>query len=538
VTSNPNAADLIGVAFSGANTYVMDAKGDVFASSDGQIFRAVVVNLPHAGTFTCLVSDAAGDLLAATDQGQVLLAPPPALMTPSFADVNTALPRGNDVVSVSFGSALVGLVVQGNQLLLTEDGGHTFVVVGPTIPTGDPTPLWQAVYMPTASDAFAVGSAGVFAVSHDAGKTWSFLFPPGVTENLLAVFFADVNNGYAVGTGGVVVSTRNGGATFTVMHPTSITLNTLAFFDPYHGIVAGQYGFVLTTVDGSTWAYASGVSGIGSVLGAAVVSPSSVYIVGQNGLFAASHDEGQSFTTLVSPASSDLTAIWFRDRQNGYILTNDATNASGAVLVTHDGAQTFTTQFSASPLLGLSFGDSLDGYAVGAGGTLLATTTAGEPPCQSAADCPVDPKGILGYTCMSGACVPCTSDDSCTAACTACVAPDRYCYTGYCGNCLTSGGCISPAQCVLGVCQMAPPFDGGVDAGPLPDAGRDAGTPDSGVRDAGAGDGGNGDGGAIGDGGTGGGCGCSSTTPGTALEVALLALVVLAFFSPRRRREG
>jgi MYXO-CTERM domain-containing protein len=145
---------------------------------------------------------------------------------------------------------------------------------------------------------------------------------------------------------------------------------------------------------------------------------------------------------------------------------------------------------------------------------------------------------VLGYVCTGGACVPCNTNDSCTAACTACMPPNQFCYTGYCGNCLTSGGCIAPAECVLGVCQSPLPFDGGIDAGPQPDAGRDAG-PDAGRVDAGHGDGGGdgGDGGSMGDGGTGGGCGCASS-PGAAVEVALLALIALAIFSPRRRREG
>jgi MYXO-CTERM domain-containing protein len=114
--------------------------------------------------------------------------------------------------------------------------------------------------------------------------------------------------------------------------------------------------------------------------------------------------------------------------------------------------------------------------------------------------------------------------------------PNQFCYTGYCGDCITSGGCIAPAQCVLGVCQNPPPDDGGVDAGnPPPDAGPDAGTMDAGGDAGQSSDGG--DGGAMADGGTGGGCGCSSS-PGAAAEIALLALVLLAIFSPRRRREG
>jgi photosystem II stability/assembly factor-like uncharacterized protein len=539
LTTSATPPDVVGaVALSTTKLFLIATNGNVYASSDGKVFQGVVVDLPHVGNFTALAADSSGDLFASTDQGQIQLAPTPTYLTPSFADVNTALSRGANAISVSFGSPLVGLVVQGYQLLLTTDGGHTFTAVGPVLGPNDPQPLWQAVHMPTATDAYAVGLSGVYAASHDAGKTWNFVYPPGLVEDLLAVFFVDASNGIAVGAQGVVVTTHDGASTFNVQYPTSITLNAVAMFDPYHGVIAGQYGFILYTVDGTTWVITAPLNGVSNVLGAAVVAPDTVYLVGQSGLFAASHDQGQTFSTLASPSVSDLTAVTFRDRQNGYITTSDATTSSGSILVTRDGAQSFSTQFAGSSLLALSFGDALHGFASGAEGALVTTKTAGEPSCVTAADCPVDPKGVLGYVCTGGACVPCNTNDSCTAACTACVAPNQFCYTGYCGNCVTNGGCIAPAQCVLGVCQNAPPpYDGGMDGGP--DAGPDAGPPhDAGIPDAGGLDGGDGgDGGSTSDGGSAGGCGCASN-PGGAAEIALLALILIAIFSPRRHREG
>jgi MYXO-CTERM domain-containing protein len=533
-----NPPDLVAVtSISTTKVFLMGANGEVSASSDGATFSPVVVNLPHVGTLTSLVSDSVGNLVAATDQGQVLLSPPPSAITPSFADVNTALPRASDVTSVSFGSALTGLVVQGNQLLRTDDGGKTFTPVGPVLGMGQPPPQWNAVAMPTAMDAYVVGANGAWASSHDSGQTWTFGFPPGVAGDLLAVSFVDGQNGYAVGTGGVIVSTRNGGAGFTVVYPTSVDLYAIAFFDPFHGVVAGQYGFVLYTVDGTSWIVSTATNGLSNILGAAVVTPSTVYVSGQGGLLAVSRDQGQTFNTIASPSNDDLTAIVFRDRQVGYVTTSNVANASGSIFITHDGALSFTSQFNGGPLTALSFGDSLHGFAGGVTGTLLGTQTAGEPSCQTTADCPVDPKGVLGYVCTSGACVPCTTNDSCTAACIACVSPNQFCYTGYCGNCISSGGCIAPAQCVLGVCQMPLPFDAGMDAGPLPDAGRDAGILDAGHPDSGQGhDAGPTDGG-LADGGAGSsGCGCA-TSPGTAAEIAVLGLVLLAIFPPLRRRE-
>ncbi len=543
VTTKPNPDDLVAVVVvSATQIYLLGVNGNVFGSSDGQVFEQVVTNLPHAGSFTSLVhsQDASGDLFAATDQGQVQVAPPPTTgITPTFTDVNTALSRGASVVSVSFGSPLVGLMVVGTQLWRTDDGGHTFTQVGPA-PVGN-TPTWTAVHMPTAMDAYVVGPDGQFAASHDSGLNWTFLTPPiPPTGDLNAVFFVDALNGYATGTGGVVLSTQNGGETiFATQLPTSLSFNAIAFSDQFHGVVAGEYGFAYFTVDGSTWiASQLTPNPYYNILGLAVAPPSSVYLVGQNGLFYVSDDQGQSFNSLASPTTGDLTAVSFRDRLNGYVLTSDVAAATGSLLATHDGAQSFASQLGGTPrLLALSFADSLNGFVGGASGTLLSTQTGGERACQTRTDCPFDDAGVLGYVCMTGACIPCSTNDLCTAACVPCVIPNGFCFTGYCGECLTSAGCAAGDTCIEGICQGILPYDAGVDAGIIdagnvPDAGRDAGVRDAGqLQDAGLGDGGTG---------SSGGCGCSSNGGGMSggFEALLAALAALAFFSPRRRREG
>jgi MYXO-CTERM domain-containing protein len=535
VTTMPNPSDLVGIAVvSATRIYLMGSNGNLYGSSDGQFFEQLISSLPRSGNFTAIAADASGDLLVATDLGQVKLGTPPAIgFTPSFTDVNSALPRSGDVVSVSFGSSLVGLIVVGTQLWRTEDGAHTFTQVGPT-PMGAP-PTWNAVHMPTATDAYVVGPAAQFAASHDSGKTWTFLFPPTPpTGDLQAVFFVDAMHGFAAGTGGIVLSTQNGGLSLqSVQLPTSITLTALAFSDQFHGVTSGQFGRTFFTFDGTTW-YQSTLTpdAFNNVLGAAVAPPSSVYLVGQNGLFYASGDQGQSFNVLGAPVAGDLTAITFRDRLNGYLLTSDTATSTGLLLATHDGTKTFTSQLAGAPgLLAVSFADSLHGFVAGVSGTLLGTQTGGEGACQTRSDCPIDDAGVLGYTCASGACIPCSADKVCTASCMPCVIPNPFCFTGYCGTCLTPAGCAAPAMCVQGICQGPLPFDGGidagVDAGSTPDAGEDGGG-DAGI-DAGMG----GDGGS----GSGGGCGCGSTS-GTAPEIVLAAIALLAFFSPRRRREG
>ncbi len=258
-----------------------------------------------------------------------------------------------------------------------------------------------------------------------------------------------------------------------------------------------------------------------------------------------------AFFSLASPTGLAIGALVFFDHQNG-ILGGGL--SSGTIWGTHDGAQSFDTQFQGAPsVLGISFPDGMNGYAVGGSGTLLATDTGGESSCQSDGDCA--DAGNEGIQCVAGACEPCTEDQRCGATCTPCPISTPTCYGAYCGSCLSDFDCPSDGgYCVLGICQVPTMYD--LDAGP-----GDGGESDGGEGDGGAGDGGTsgttgggigttGGGGTTGGRGTTGsstagncstdpslchssGCGCTS---GGGAEAIVATALAFAFCWPRRRR--
>lgn len=81
-----------------------------------------------------------------------------------------------------------------------------------------------------------------------------------------------------------------------------------------------------------------------------------------------------------------LCDVSFADASHGWTVgvrldLNSATlTAAGVVLATSNGGATWTEQNAgtSNPLLGVAFADVSHGWAVGWGGTILATTTGGE----------------------------------------------------------------------------------------------------------------------------------------------------------------
>ena len=529
--------DLVAVVtVSAVQAYALGSSGALYGTSDGSTW-AKLETLSAGGLFTALGREPSGALDATASSGQWLRASS-SQSPPAFADVNDLLPASATATAVAFGSVDAGVLIADGYLYATADRGQHLAQVGPS--PGGVAFGWHALSMPTPSDVFAVGINATVAVSHDSGQTWQLLANvPAGNDDLLAVQFFDVLHGVVAGANGVVLSTVNGGTTwtpFTSMVTTDVT--ALAFLDPQHGVVGGNSAEVQWTLDGKTLSTSKADFGR-NVLAAAYPATGVALVGGNSGALAHSLDQGLNFFDLTAPSQSNVTALLFLDHQNGYLAVGPPV---GTIFVTHDAAQSFGVQFTgATSVLALSFPKQPtgfgNGFAVGAGGALLATQSGGEAVCHADADCGSDAGVAYGFQCLAGACRPCTEDARCGPSCQPCQSPTPTCYGGYCAACLSDLDCASPGYCVLGLCQLPSQFDGGP---------RDAGSPLT--SDAGAPDAGGGSSSSTGrvppptcDPSSGtcppsGGCGCAGGT-GT-LAGAWLALALLTFFLPRRRARG
>ncbi len=124
----------------------------------------------------------------------------------------------------------------------------------------------RAVQAFSGSTWYAVGAAGTFMKTTDAGATWSFnqlagrpFATSGQASNAMDMHFFNLNNGLICGSTGGILKTTDAGATWqeVTTNPalTTVTFNQLYFSSDLVGYVAGTSGTLQKTTDGgNTWA--------------------------------------------------------------------------------------------------------------------------------------------------------------------------------------------------------------------------------------------------------------------------------------------
>lgn len=99
--------------------------------------------------------------------------------------------------------------------------------------------------------------------------------------------------------------------------------------------------------------------------------------VGERGHILTCDDSGQTWRQVKAPTRSNLTGVFFFDREHGWAVGHDA-----VILRTEDGGDTWERVHWApeeeSPLFDVWFSSPLEGFAVGAYGSLLVTADGGE----------------------------------------------------------------------------------------------------------------------------------------------------------------
>jgi photosystem II stability/assembly factor-like uncharacterized protein len=243
-----------------------------------------------------------------------------------------------------------------------------------------------SVWFSDAGTGWAVGKGGTLMRTINAGSTWLRQANLPTGANLECVRFVDAQHGWIVGggggiAGGFVARTRNGGATWTTRTLGGAVLYGVAFADTLNGWAVGQ-GVVYGTHDGGTSWYLVQPSLTSQTLrGVARAGNALAWAVGGQGSIARSVATSDSLAWSLSSAGTDYTlnAIHMVSATTGWIAGGNLSN--GAILATHDGGTTWTPQVSASDrtLSGVYFADGLRGWAVGAAGRIVHTSTAGAP---------------------------------------------------------------------------------------------------------------------------------------------------------------
>jgi len=297
--------------------------------------------------------------------------------------------------SVFFVDGRRGWAVGGKgALLATADGGEHWEVRRPPTEDAlqdvfftDERTGWvvcvRSIYAPTKRDE----ARSYLLKTSDGGEHWSRVNVTGAGEDdlqLARVRFGDSERGWAFGETGALYATADGGATWTRQRvPTRHLLLGASLLDAQQGWLVGAGSTLLQTSDGGTTWRAGQVVG----LPAQPSSPAQTVQASAQPAQASTQLQTQTSTRLqalprpaagdgprVSAASLRLNAVSFADARHGW-----AVGAGGVVLATNDGGRTWRAQASGtdSDLFDVKFFDEREGWAVGGDGAAIHTTDGG-----------------------------------------------------------------------------------------------------------------------------------------------------------------
>lgn len=238
---------------------------------------------------------------------------------------------------------------------------------------------------------FISGQHGMVMRSRDNGKSWQKL-ETGTDRWLLSVRFADANVGIAVGDYGIIVRTENGGDSWTrvalpadiplpediaeIIQPGDVLLYGADFVSPSQGWIVGEFGVILTTVDGGrTWtAQQSPVET--TLFGVTFDGPLRGWAVGIEEVLLHTEDGGITWNRQhVPPREGFVLALY-----NVAVVGNVgwAVGDSGLLLRSTNGGRSWERvqlpiQFAANWLRGIDLNNDDEGLIVGGNGIMIAT---------------------------------------------------------------------------------------------------------------------------------------------------------------------
>ena len=215
----------------------------------------------------------------------------------------------------------------------------------------------NASYIVAENDIWVVGAEGL--VLHDDGTGWANI-EVGTTEDLNDITFIDASNGYVVGNGGLVL--LYDGTTWSVVNVgTTENLLGVSFVDSDNGVVVGDGGTIVVYNSG-TWEIAT-TGDDNDLFDVDMINPSNIWACGV-GKIVVNYDGSEWAVNEVG--SKDHYAIAMVDENTGWTV-----GKSGKILRWDGLAWNEESSGTTKHLYGLSFTNGMNGYAVGASGTIL-----------------------------------------------------------------------------------------------------------------------------------------------------------------------
>jgi photosystem II stability/assembly factor-like uncharacterized protein len=286
----------------------------------------------------------------------------------------------SDLYSIFFVDVNTGWAVGmgGTTVTKTTDGGTTWVNIDVHKTIGVSC---KSIYFVNSSTGWTVTDLGVYQTT-DGGTTWVHQYTGYST--MWSIFFLNSTTGWAIGESGTALRTTDGGINWTksIVGTSSDQWYSLYFVDNMIGWAGGWYGAIDKTTDGgATWTNQL-FDFSGSYRSLFFLDNNTGWAVADGGKIKKTTDGGTNWTKQTSGTKVDLRSVFFLDSNTGWAVGGNAfISPYQVILHTTDGGTNWTSQSSGitNPLYSVYFVDNNTGWIVGGSGTILKTTTGGNP---------------------------------------------------------------------------------------------------------------------------------------------------------------
>jgi photosystem II stability/assembly factor-like uncharacterized protein len=251
-----------------------------------------------------------------------------------------------------------------NLLFGTSDGGQTWVVQ-----MADSFASFEKMCFLDENRGWAGGRRGRIHFTSNGGISWQLQadFP----NNITGLSFVDEMHGWAVN-GGLIRYTTDGGS-FWQTDSTFDWVSDVSFVDSAIGWICGNYKIASTSNGGQIWRVQ--LDTFFNWVDVYALDTRHAWAVSETGQIAATSDDGDTWILQDNPTGQDLNGVTFIDSLTGF-----AVGVFGTLLSTSNGGATWenkTRAVTTSPLFGLFALDGSRAWATGDGGTLIETRNGG-----------------------------------------------------------------------------------------------------------------------------------------------------------------
>ncbi|UJP65801.1 YCF48-related protein [Mongoliitalea daihaiensis] len=272
--------------------------------------------------------------------------------------------RDVDYTGVKFRTDNLGYIIgKSGRFFVTSNGGNTLVDRSRPLSI-----TFKDIDFPSNNFGYISGDAGTVLRTSNSGSNWSSL-NLGSNRSINGLFFYANTIGYAVGDGGFIVRTVDSGVSWQKLSESNTTVDLVDYggFGFLVGIVIGKGGYIGRSEELSDWERIS-VPTSEDLTAIKVMDDTTGIVVGNRGTILKTIDEGKTWRKINVPFTQNLTGIDFLDEQVGFI-----SGERGLILRTRDSGETWDRMETGTfqNFTGISFGSLSKGYAVGEKGTFF-----------------------------------------------------------------------------------------------------------------------------------------------------------------------